>query len=319
MILILSTPTDNDTNIVIDWLTFYNTPFFRLNDEDIMNGSISFHIDIACPEDAYFQTLEKKIFLKEINVVWFRKFGFLLEYDIKVGTNNDLIDYLYAEFRGLSNILMDLLKNKKWLFNRTKMVSKIETLYNAIEVGLVIPKTIITNRKDEILKLETECSLLITKSINEAKYIQYKGSGFTFHTHKVQNINFIEEKFSPSLIQEQIEKEFEIRTFFLDGKCYSMAIFSQSNPKTSLDYRNYDRNKPNRFVPYKLPVEIELKIIKLMRKVKLNTGSIDLIKSKNGVYYFLEVNPSGQFGMVSFPCNYKLHKLVASYLINKNK
>ena len=95
-----------------------------------------------------------------------------------------------------------------------------------------------------------------------------------------------------------------------------MAIFSQNNPKTKIDYRNYDRKKPNRFVPYKLPGKIEMAIGKMMNELQLNTGSLDLIKSnKNGKYYFLEVNPAGQFGMVSFPCNYNLHKIVAEYLV----
>lgn len=55
----------------------------------------------------------------------------------------------------------------------------------------------------------------------------------------------------------------------------------------------------------------------LMTKLNLNTGSIDILKSSNdGKYYFLEVNPSAQFGMTAFPCNYPLHKIVAHSLIN---
>ena len=43
--------------------------------------------------------------------------------------------------------------------------------------------------------------------------------------------------FYPSLIQEEIEKVYEVRVFYLKGKCYAMAIFSQKNEKTQLDYR----------------------------------------------------------------------------------
>jgi hypothetical protein len=38
--------------------------------------------------------------------------------------------------------------------------------------------------------------------------------------------------------------------------------------------------------------------------------------TKKGEYVFLEVNPIGQFGMVSAPCNYNLEKKIAQYLIN---
>ncbi|MNQ59911.1 hypothetical protein D3C85_741740 [compost metagenome] len=103
----------------------------------------------------------------------------------------------------------------------------------------------------------------------------------------------------------------------MDKKCYSMAIFSQNNEKTKLDFRNYDKENPNRLVPYKLPEIVENRICDFMDAIGLNTGSLDIIKSViNGEYYFLEVNPFGQFGMTSAPCNYNLHKEVANFLIN---
>ena len=96
-----------------------------------------------------------------------------------------------------------------------------------------------------------------------------------------------------------------------------MAIFSQNDKQTKVDFRNYNDNKPNRYVPYVLPKNIELKITQLMQKLDLNTGSVDLIKNHDGNYVFLEINPVGQFGMVSEPCNYYLEKIIAEYLINK--
>jgi D-alanine-D-alanine ligase-like ATP-grasp enzyme len=52
-----------------------------------------------------------------------------------------------------------------------------------------------------------------------------------------------------------------------------------------------------------------------MRLTNLDCGSIDLIYSTDEKYYFLEVNPVGQFGMVSYPCNYQLEKKIAIELI----
>ena len=98
-----------------------------------------------------------------------------------------------------------------------------------------------------------------------------------------------------------------------------MAIFSQNNEKTKIDFRNYDRDLPNRTEPYTLPFDVEEKICKMMNALKLNTGSLDLIKSRNNEFVFLEVNPSGQFGMTAFPCNYPLHKEVSDYLIKENE
>jgi D-alanine-D-alanine ligase-like ATP-grasp enzyme len=94
-----------------------------------------------------------------------------------------------------------------------------------------------------------------------------------------------------------------------------MAIFSQMDDKTNTDFRKYNIKKPNRNIPFQLPKSIEKKLWQFMQELELNTGSIDIVVDKSNNYYFLEVNPIGQFGMVSFPCNYLLEKKVAEHLI----
>ncbi|MPT35513.1 MAG: hypothetical protein E2604_10600 [Flavobacterium sp.] len=58
----------------------------------------------------------------------------------------------------------------------------------------------------------------------------------------------------------------------------------------------------------------KIKLKKLMKVLKLNSGSIDMLVSSNNEYVFLEVNPIGQFGQVSKPCNYYLEKQIAKEL-----
>lgn len=318
MILILSTPTDNDTNHVLDWLVHNNAPFFRLNNDDLMQGRTTFNYSPDQVSEAYFEHYSIRVYLRDIKIVWYRKFSFLRDYEKEIGLNNDLLDYVYLEFKHLFSLILKLLEGKKSLCIKSKVFSKIDILKEANNAELKIPNSIITTNKSTLKDffVKNNCSI-ITKSIGEARFINYKQNGFMLYTHSLSDIDSLPEKFSPSLFQQYIDKEIEIRTFYLNKECYSMAIFSQNNEKTKLDFRNYDRAFPNRFVPYKLPKIIEKRIGDLMDSIGLNTGSIDLIKSaKDGEYYFLEVNPSGQFGMTSFPCNYNLHKKVADFLIN---
>lgn len=319
MILVLSTPNDRDTTLVVEWLNFKKASFFILNDEDLMNGTTSIYYD--SDHEICFYNSFAKVKLNDIKVVWFRKFGFLTDLEIKIGKNSDLMNYLTNEFRGLSSYIIDALVDKKWLFDRKKVVSKIEMLDKAKESGIKIPSTIICSNKSDLERFFiTNNKMLITKSVSDARFIMQGDIGFTFHTHKIDSLNTLNAFFGPSLFQEYLEKTIEIRTFFLDNNCYSMAIFSQSNERTKLDFRDYDTDNPNRFVPYKLPEKLEKKICSFMKSINLNTGSLDLIKSsRDDDYYFLEVNPCGQFGMTSSPCNYGLHEKVAKYLINKSE
>ncbi len=319
MILILSTPFEGDTQAVIDWLKFKNANFFRLNDEDIINGEVEFFYNVKQISKSYIKQNDKTIFFKDIKIVWFRKFGFLKTYEDEFGKNSDLVKYLYSEFNVLKNIIFDLLKEKEWLFNKINMPTKLKVLEIADKNKLKIPETLITSSKKVLsIFLETNDNSILSKSLGEGKKIEFGGEIFSFYTKRINSIEVVDNKFSPSIFQKYIDKIYELRIFYLDGDFFSMVIFSQSNPKTIDDFRNYDNQNPNRYEPYNLPKIIEVKLDKMMRELGLNTGSIDMIKAKDGNYYFLEVNPSGQFGMTSVPCNYPLHELVANYLISKS-
>lgn len=124
----------------------------------------------------------------------------------------------------------------------------------------------------------------------------------------------LDDTFAPLLMQQYIAKAFEIRVFYFMEKFYSMAIFSQKDEKTVLDYRNYNIQKPNRVVPYILPDTIIDSLKAFIDKTQLRTGSFDLIYGTDDNYYFLEVNPNGQFGWVSDNCNYYIEKEIAHQL-----
>lgn len=96
---------------------------------------------------------------------------------------------------------------------------------------------------------------------------------------------------------------------------YSMAIFSQLNAHSEVDWRKSQHEQNTRSVPFLLPKKYEKPIHRLMVKLGLKTGSLDFIVNKDGQLIFLEVNPVGQFGMVSELCNYSLYHKFASFII----
>ena len=136
MILILSVPNDQDTQLVIDWLKHNNQDFFRVNDDDLITGKTQFYYEIGKPDEAHFIKNDCKLFLINVNIVWYRKFRFLsaFKYD-----EPDLKKFVRSEFNVLSEIIFNLLSEKKWLFRRTSMPNKIDMLEQALKAGLLIP------------------------------------------------------------------------------------------------------------------------------------------------------------------------------------
>lgn len=320
MILILSTPNDDDSNIVMEHLTMLGEKFIRINDLDLFNGNTKMHYELS-PEPKLFveNIFFGRIDLSDIKCVWYRKFGFFDKFKKKFRgeTNVEMLEYLKLEYTATLDLFFDFLKDKKWLNNyiSVKKLNKISMLIASQKIGLSIPKTNITNHTDSLNQDES----YITKSIKDGTVIDVGEKTFFFLTKEVNPKTMARyDHFFPSLFQEKINKEYELRIFHLNGKNYPMAIFSQRDRQTGVDYRHYNYSKPNRMIPYALPKDIDEKICRLMKDLGLDTGSLDIIKGTDGEYYFLEVNPSGQFRMTALPCNYNLHYEVACTLKKMN-
>ena len=198
------------------------------------------------------------------------------------------------------------------------MLNKLRVLDTARNLDLTIPDYILSNSKKSIVKfLKEKGERVIIKPISDTATIQRNNKVYTTYTSEIiiNDLHDANVRNYPVFCQQKIEKEFEIRSFYLDGKFSSMAIFSQMEDTSIVDFRASENKKNVRRTPYILPEEVEQKLRKLMQAIGLNTGSIDLIQSTDGEIYFLEVNPAGQIGMTSTPCNYYLERQIAKFLI----
>ena len=317
------------TEEVIDWIYYLGHSFIRINGEDIYNDK---SINVSFLDNKGIVIHKKKlnssnnkvdISSKEFNIGWYRRwsdnFSFLSlsDYELNNQMYDSILRVLRTEEVTLKNYFLNSIHVKKWLSKPSRSnVNKLIVLDKAKSLGLRIPKSIICSGKKQLTKFIHKYENIITKALCVGLTYQDSKSTIYNFTERVNkyDLDTIPTKFPPTLFQEMISKQYEIRTFYLDGAFYSMCIFSQLDHQTSTDFRVYNNAKPNRTVPYKLPKELEDRLKALMDELDLETGSIDLIKGIDGNYYFLEVNPVGQFGMTSYPCNYYLERKVAEYL-----
>jgi len=350
MILILGQSSlDFPTEYVHDWLKYFKVECKRINGSDLISHfNFSLSLDFSS-KSLHWNSLSFDV--SNISAVWIRRwmnFEYFKKIDLSGKIVTDIAQQLHVtdisckgmeasismlailtlevneqlerEFRALSHYFFELLKGKPTLglsYYSGKDPSKATQLLLAQEAGLVVPATIITDSRERLKGFLEKNSKVICKNLSEIGFFHFFNSSSATYTTLLSEdeIEKLPEKFYPSLFQEAIDKEFEIRVFFLDETLYSMAIFSANDKKTEIDFRRYNYSKPNRMVPMLLPASIEQKIREFMHKAKLTTGSLDLIYSTKGEYVFLEVNPGGQFSMVSYPCNYYLEKKVAQHLI----
>ncbi len=216
-----------------------------------------------------------------------------------------LKEYVYSELEN---------RNSYGSWHADVNANKLIQLKQAVVVGMNIPSTLITTSKEELLKFQEDFCQVIIKPIGdhidipiEAGCLEASGT----QQLSKQDILSFEDHFFPALLQEKVEKSFEVRSYYFNQSIHSMAIFSQASEATKLDFRNYDEGEKNRNVPYQLSEEMETKVHALMKRLRLDTGSLDFMFTSNNEIYFLEVNPTGQFGWVSENCNYQFEKRYA--------
>ncbi len=317
--MIISSPDDYSTNDIIDWLRYYQIDYLRISVQDIIKyEGVSISNDDF---DMKFSINEVKYCLSAFGAFWYRRshFNVFIQKILvkKSNLSSQINKHLYGETMEIHKLLLNHIEARSINNYKDINLNKLEVLKAASNIGFKIPNTIITNNKKDALSFINRNNTVITKNFSQGVFLFDKKKIFSSITRLVtlDTINSLPEKFMYTLFQEGIDKLFELRIFYLRGKFYSSAIFSQNDEKTAVDFRNYNFLKPNRSPPYKLPEDIANKLKQLMDEFELTSGSIDLLVSKSNEYVFLEVNPIGQFTQVSLPCNYYLEKKIANELI----
>lgn len=262
----------------------------------------------------------------EIQSIFFRG-GYLrlakyLDLPRFVANHTDEIEYYLSAF-GAAQI--DFLA---WFFetkfrslgkNGLGSFNKLVALSTAQSLGFRIPQTNVVTQKDQLFGiLDTDNNDYVVKSLAlNFDLLTDKDLSYLGYTRKITSADLhnVPDKFAPSLIQQLIDKKYEIRVFYLDKTIIPIAHFNTNKSDSGIvDYRDYDYNDMPRVSKVKLPDKVNNLIVKLMDALQLNTGSLDIIYSTDGNYYFLEVNPIGQFSYFSYhSCTYIEHK-IAKYL-----
>lgn len=325
MILIFSTQDwERTTEDVMDWIQALGGQCFRINGEDLI-GTEGYSLSLTPgSSEARFVIDGKEISASEVDALWYRRGGRFSDYtvyaevpDHEVAVQID--SHLRAEMQSTAGSLFALLADKPWLTRPAEArVNKMSALRTAAALGFEVPATIITNSRVELQAFFHKHGRIINKAISDgtAFYVGDKRCVTFTEEAGSDDIAALPEYFLPTLAQELLDKKYELRVFYLAGRLYPAAIFSQSDPRTQIDFRHYNTKKPNRNVPYRLEPEVEERIRRLMKALNLSTGSLDFVRTADDRLVFLEVNPVGQFGTTSGLCNYNIERDVADYLLS---
>jgi glutathione synthase/RimK-type ligase-like ATP-grasp enzyme len=192
--------------------------------------------------------------------------------------------------------------------------NKITQLNLANEIGFKIPQTVISNSPDDVIGfVEGRKTDVVIKPVKSG----FIGGDEVLFTNVLDKeaINKPDRIMKiPSIYQECVKKKYDIRVTIFGNKVFPVEIHSQESSESRVDWRkSNDLNMQQR--EHVLPKDIEDKCLKMTKRLGLQFGAIDLILTPENEYFFLEINPNGQWAWLEQRTNYHLTDALIDLLL----
>ncbi|ELS03782.1 RimK-like protein [Xenococcus sp. PCC 7305] len=261
---------------------------------------------------------DRSISTEQVKAVWMRR---LWEPKMNPQMEPHLQSGSIRESRAALDGFLDSLHKLRWVDALPRIreaENKLLQLRIAAEVGLTIPQTLVTNDPTEARQFFQELEgSMAAKLLTPLSYSMGKSSLFMY-TSAVQEQDLAEAetlRYCPMVFQEKIPKLCELRVIYVAGELFVGALEASRYDGKTLDWRNISPEDCP-WESHQITEEIFGQLNSLMTRLGLTYGAIDLIQKPNGEYIFLEVNPTGEWGMLERDLNLPISDAIAKALLN---
>lgn len=210
--------------------------------------------------------------------------------------------------------LLDLLSDVKWIDSidaNAMAANKTRQLRLARAAGLAIPDTLITNDPDQARRFfHKHEGRVVAKLQTSLSYSMRGGGGLPTRLLRREDLDALDGlRHAPMMFQRYVEKAWELRVAWVDGRAFVGAL---DGKKCGTDWR-YESTAA--WEQHALPEGVRAALARLMSSLGLRQGAADLIVTPQGEYVFLEVNPSGEWGMLEAELELPISAALADALI----
>ena len=238
---------------------------------------------------AELASASSRIDFGKVHTIWFRR-------PAVVDIPDSVVDktarqFIRHEWSESINGMVLALKHVRWVNHPLSQAtaSKPVQLEMARRSGLTTPHTIISNDPDRVREfLKLHRGRVVHKSLTspEQRLIDTRRwvDGDADYLDACLPL-------APVIFQELIEGPADIRTVYIDGQVFSVHVDTEAS-RADVDSR---LDPDAECTPHELPSHLVSCLRKLMNRLNLVFGVVDMKLDKSGNYVFFEVNPQGQF------------------------
>jgi glutathione synthase/RimK-type ligase-like ATP-grasp enzyme len=203
-----------------------------------------------------------------------------------------------------------IFENIKWVNNPVatyKAEIKPMQLFYANKVGFRVPETLVTN-----VTKKSPGKTFAIKSIDTAIIAREDEEAFIYTS--IQAGENLEDNAyaSPFFLQEGLTPKVDVRITVIDKDV--IAVKLKNKDGIDGDWRIYDGNIT--YELFELPKEIKDKCLMFTQLFDLSFAAIDMVIC-NDQYFFIEVNPTGEWSWLQKHTGFEFDSLIANSLCNE--
>jgi glutathione synthase/RimK-type ligase-like ATP-grasp enzyme len=295
-IFLATNKRDITTDFIVLELRKRKIPFLRLNTEDLPKASVTF--TPAASDDWHLFVSGCDHLLSQFTAGYYRRPGdpFPTESVSNQTAREHCISEWFAVLRSVWNALEGRWLNSPFAILRAE--DKPRQLALAKGLGFMVPETMITNDPQEAVRFATD-NRLVGKPLRQA-LLEQGETGEVIFTSRLKQSDFDDPEailLAPFILQREVPKQCDVRVTVVGERIFAASIWSQAFEETSIDWRR-GSNPKLRHEVIALPRNLEIRCVELAKRLDLSFGAIDLILDTAGDFWFLEINPNGQWAWI---------------------
>lgn len=317
-VIIVTNKEDVTVDFVIEKLKRRGCEYYRFNTEDV-----GLSVKVIFNKSGFFLEDGNKgasVELDGFDSVYFRrpKLPSGIK-NVSPGKNH----FYLTEIDTLLEGVYRCLSHKFWLnsvFSIRMAENKPYQLISAEKCGFSIPNFCISNHYEECVDFFMNHDSSVFKPLKTGLIEEPDGGGMVLYTTEVcQDFvdNIYTNKGMPIYFQEQIIKNCDVRVTVVGGKVFPAKIISQDSEVSRVDWRRSKAMLSHEKLD--LPGHVKEKCLRLCKNLNLNFAAIDFIIDNEGKYWFLEINPNGQWAWIELLLGYPISEEIADLLIMGEK
>jgi hypothetical protein len=318
VILIATNTQDITSDFVVAELRRRKVAFFRLNFDEFPQGAAGVVAGgSASPwrAEIRWSNRERTLDLNSIGSVLYRRpVSPLPDPSIESpALRRFCVDESYDFLRGLLYSL-----DARWMSdpgNIRRAEHKVFQIQAAEKVGLCLPRTLVTNEPEEVHSFFEACSgQMVVKCLYKG-FVNEPAAPAMIFTSTVTCDDLKDSasiRLCPSIFQERIDKSYDIRVTIVGEKVFAARIDTDT-PASIPDWR-VSKIEDIRHSLTVLPPTIERSCLDLVRNLGLEFGAIDFVVDKRGNYFFLEINPNGQWAWIETSLGLPISATIVDHL-----